>query len=164
MRPVAIHKEPPMMPHTCIKCGAHAQIRDWFVDTGTEVEWEGIVYFCNFCFADMVKVTPDFLSVESHREIVAEYTKSMDELSELKIQLRVITDQWFELTGLDLMTFFQNLKKVDEHARGLELSRALSSATGDMPTVSSDSSEPEHDDSGIDEPDPTIEPAIIVFS
>lgn len=159
MRPVALTYDPPAMPHTCIKCGAHAQIRDWFVDIGAEVEWEGYIYLCNSCLADIVRVTPDFLSVDAHREIVAEYMARMDELSELKKKFNTMSELWFEMTGNSLEVFMDNLVKVNDYAR-LELSRTVPSTVGDLPTIVSDSSEPERDNRESDEPEPLVIPDV----
>jgi hypothetical protein len=159
MRPVALTYDPPAMPHTCIKCGAHAQIRDWFVDIGAEVEWEGYIYLCNSCLADIVRVTPDFLSVDAHREIVAEYMARMDELSELKKKFNTMSELWFEMTGNSLEVFMDNLVKVNDYAR-LELSRTVPSTVGDLPTIVSNSSEPERDNRESDESEPLVIPDV----
>jgi len=160
MRPVAITYDPPAMPHTCIKCGAHAQIRDWFVDIGAEVEWEGIVYICNSCLSDIVRVTPDFLSVEAHQQIVAEFKSRMEELTEIKQKFSTMSEMWFEMTGNSLEVFMDNLVKVNEYAR-MELSRTLSESVADQSAIVGDSSEPEPSDYSPDESDTmVIVPAI----
>lgn len=160
MRPVELTTDPKASPHVCIKCKAHSQVRDWFVDTGTEVEWEGILYICNFCMADIVRVTPDFMSVQAHKEIVSEYTASLDELAALQQSLRMLEDSWMKLTGMNLIPFFEQLEKVNELGRELELSRVISSTVGSEPTVSSDSTESERDNCGTDEPSTIAVPAI----
>jgi hypothetical protein len=159
MRPVALTYDPPSTPHVCIKCGAHAQIRDWFVDIGSEVEWEGIVYICNSCMSDIVRVTPDFLSVEAHREIVAEYMARMDELTVLKQKLNTMSEMWFEMTGNSLEVFMDNLVKVNEYAR-MELSRTVSGTTGSDSAIVSNSSEPERDNRESDESEPLVIPDV----
>ena len=163
MRPVGIYADPPGPPHVCIKCGAHAQIREWFVDIGTETDWEGIVYICNSCMADIVLVTPDFLSVEAHETIVAEYRARMVELTELKTKFEILNSAWELLTGDNLQAFADNVEKVIEFGQQLELSRVVSSSVRNMPTIVSDSSESEHGDSGSDERSDSTE-AIILFS
>jgi hypothetical protein len=162
MRPVALTLDPAGPPHVCIKCGAHAQIRKWFVDIGTETEWEGIVYICNSCMADIVKVTPDFLSVEAHREIVAEYMRGMDELAELKNRLEIVSALWMDMTGNSLEVFMDNLEKVHEYSR-LELSGVVSDTISDLSTTLGDSSESESSDSSSVESDRDVDPSIIVF-
>jgi hypothetical protein len=147
------------MPHTCIKCGAHAQIRDWFVDIGAEVEWEGYVYLCNSCLADIIRVTPDFLSVEAHKQIVAEYMARMDELSELKKKFNTMSELWFEMTGNSLEVFMDNLVKVNEYAR-MELSRTVLGAIGSDPTIVSNSSESEYDNRESDESESVVIPDV----
>lgn len=164
MKPVKLTKDPESSPHVCIKCRAHAQVRDWFVDIGTDVEWEGMLYICNECMKDIVRVTPDYLTVDAHREIVSEYIRDVDAYYVLKTELKQITDQWFEMTGLDLMTFFQNLKQVSDVRHELELSRIVSSATGSESTVGSDSSESEPDNGSPTESDRTVDAPIIAFS
>lgn len=161
MRPVQLHTDPPGPPHVCIKCGAHAQIREWFVDIGTETDWEGIVYICNSCMADIVRVTPDFLSVEAHQEIVAEYRVRMEELTALKTKFEILNGAWELLTGDNLQAFADNVEKVIEFGQQLELSRTVPSTIGDLPTVVSNSSEPEHDNSESDESKSTTAPDII---
>ena len=160
MRPVQLTYDPPAMPHTCIKCGAHAQIRDWFVDIGAEVEWEGYVYLCNSCLADIIRVTPDFLSVEAHKQIVAEYQARMDELSELKKKFNTMSELWFEMTGNSLEVFMDNLVKVNEYAR-MELSRTVFEPADDFPAVVGDSSESESSDNLSDESESDAVPDII---
>ena len=163
MRPVAIYKDPPTLPHVCIKCGAHAQIREWFVDIGTEVEWEGIVYICNSCMSDIVQVTPDFLSVEAHTEIVAEYKNRMEEFEKLKFELQIMEDLWADLTGMGLRLWIDTMVKVKELGHELELSRTVSSATTDLSTVVGDSTESKQSIDSSDESD-TITNPIILFS
>lgn len=162
MRPVALTYDPAGPPHTCIKCGAHAQIRKWFVDIGTETEWEGIVYICNSCMADIVRVTPDFLSVEAHREIVAEYMARMDELTELKHRIHTVSTVWMDMTGNSLEIFMDNLTKVDEYV-GL-LSGNVSESSDNQPAIVGDSSEPESDYSLSDESEPGPTELSIEFS
>jgi hypothetical protein len=160
MRPVQLTYDPPAMPHVCIKCGAHAQIRDWFVDIGAEVEWEGYVYLCNSCLADIIRVTPDFLSVEAHKQIVAEYQARMDELSELKKKFNTMSELWFEMTGNSLEVFMDNLVKVNEYAR-MELSRTVFEPADDFTAVVGDSSESESSDNLSDESESDAVPDII---
>lgn len=162
MRPVALIFDPPAMPHVCIKCGAHAQIREWFVDIGTETEWEGIVYICNSCMSDIVRVTPSFLSVEAHREIIAEYIARMDELTELKQRMSVVGILWMNLTGNSLEIFMDNLTKVDEYVR--VLSGAIPESSDNQSTVVGDSSEPKPSDNLSNESEPGIVPDIIFTS
>lgn len=163
MRPVALTKDPAGPPHVCIKCGAHAQIREWFVDIGTETDWEGIVYICNSCMADIVRVTPDFLSVEAHQEIVAEYKSRMEELAQLKIKYADFNSAWELLTGDNLQAFIDNIEKVMEFGRQLEFSRTVLSAVRDIPTTVSDSSKSERSNSEPDESGESSD-TIILFS
>jgi hypothetical protein len=155
MRPVQITYDPPAMPHVCIKCGSHAQIRDYFVDIGTEVEWEGYIYLCNSCIYEIVKVTPDFLTLATHQEIVAEYKARMQELTELKEKLKASSELWFEMTGNSLEVFMDNLAKVKEYG-AMELSRTVSISTEYQSTVVRDSPEPESSDYTPDEPIATV--------
>jgi hypothetical protein len=113
---------------------------------------------------DIVRVTPDFMTVTAHQEIVAEYHNSLDELAQLKSELRIIKDVWFAMTGEDLFVFFHNLQKVNEVGRELELGRAVSSAIGDQSTVVSNSTESEPDNGSTSQPDPTVDLPIIAFS
>jgi hypothetical protein len=159
MRPVALTYDPPASPHVCVKCGAHAQIRDWFVDIGTETEWEGIVYICNSCLADIIRVTPDFLSVEAHRTIVAEYMERMDELTELKQRMNTMSLMWMEMTGNSFEIFMDNLIKVEEYGR--LLSGTVSEPVDDKSTIVGDSAESESSDNLPDKSEPGIVPDII---
>jgi hypothetical protein len=154
--------DPPASPYTCIRCKAHAQVRNWFIDTGAEADWEGYIYICDACFTDMVRVTTDFLSVEAHREIVAEYTRGMDELAALRERILGIDRLWAKMTGQDLWLFFENLEKVSQLGNEMELSGAISSAIGDQPAIISNSPEPISDNGRTPEPDSSVEPDIIV--
>jgi hypothetical protein len=112
--------------------------------------------------ADIVKVTPDFLSVEAHREIVAEYMRGMDELAELKNRLEIVSALWMDMTGNSLEVFIDNLEKVHEYSR-LELSGVVSDTISDLSTTLGDSSESESSDSSSVESDRDVDPSIIVF-
>jgi len=155
MRPVQITYDPAVMPHVCLKCGSHAQIRDYFVDIGTETEWEGYVYLCNSCIYEIVKVTPDFLTLATHQEIVAEYKVRMKELVELKEKLKASSELWYEMTGNSLEVFMDNLAKVKEYG-AMELSGTVSESATDQSTIVGDSSESESRDYTPDEPIATV--------
>lgn len=68
MRPTTIHETPILNPGECHRCHCNelAEGREYFVDTGIDVEWVGVLYLCNLCLADLVRVTPDIL----HKSIV----------------------------------------------------------------------------------------------
>lgn len=151
MRPPVLYDEPITPPYACTKCGAHGNVREWFVDIGAEVEWEGIVYICNMCMIDVVQVTPDFMTVNSHREIVAQYTKELDRLAELDQRLSRMSSAWMDLTGNSLDIFFDNLQKaVAYNGIGLGFSEFVPESIGTDSTTDRDSIESEPDNSGSD--------------
>jgi hypothetical protein len=163
MRPAALYTDPPATPFVCINCKAHAQIRRWFVDIGTDAEWEGVIYICDSCMADIVRVTPDFLSVEAHREIIAEYQARMEEFAALKAKFEILNGAWELLSGDNLQAFADNVEKVIQFGQQLELSRTIPSTIGDMPTTIGYGSKSESDNRTSDEPESTTD-TIIVFS
>lgn len=161
MRPAALYDEPLAPPHFCIRCRAHGAIREWFVDTGAEVEWEGIVYICDDCFKDIVRVTPSFMSVESHRQIVAQYTNELDRLAEVDNKLALLSGIWMDLTGNSLDIFFDNLQKVVKYGRPVGFSDVVSEPNDNESTTYRDSYESESDNSKSDGTEPDIIPTLV---
>lgn len=49
---------PAINPGICFRCRCGTETRKWFIDTGTDTDVEGRLYFCNMCMVDFVKLIP----------------------------------------------------------------------------------------------------------
>lgn len=71
MRPSTKDTEPFQQPGICCRCrvGGSAD-RKYFVDTGVSYDYEGVLYFCNMCLADIVHTSEDYLSLVDVEEMM----------------------------------------------------------------------------------------------
>jgi hypothetical protein len=146
-RPVELTLDPPTAPHICVMCKAHTQLREWFVDTGVETEWEGVVYICNECMIELVRVAPTFMSVKAHKEIVAEYRKELDEYADLKCCFELVEEAFIDLTDNSFWEFFNILGMIKNYGRLVSFPGPIPSSFADITQPLGDSEIPESDDS-----------------
>lgn len=76
-------QSPIMAPHKCCMCGA-SSTHDGrkYVDTGIDIEFYGVVYYCSICFAETAKKL-NFVykeELDEARRIVQEQTVQINQL------------------------------------------------------------------------------------
>lgn len=60
-RPVQVLDSPILHPGQCFKCKSSSrEFRRYWIDTGIDIDWEGVVYICDMCMTDIVRNSPDF--------------------------------------------------------------------------------------------------------
>jgi hypothetical protein len=59
MRPAVRMDIPALPPGVCFRCrvGSEQNKREYFVDTGISLDWEGVIYLCNMCLDDIARTT-----------------------------------------------------------------------------------------------------------
>ena len=145
VRPVQILQVPHLPPYICMSCrGDQTSERKWFMDTGFDAEWEGVVFICDSCFKDMAKAAKFFdqdevkVMLDAQRQYNEDHSNLLNKLSRRnKI--------WQELTGLSLEEFFQNLEKAREDG---ESSRQ---SFGVIESAIQSAAEPIRDNSGTEQ-------------
>ena len=69
MRPIEVTEKALKLPGTCSKC--LSSNRDYFVDTGMDMEFGGVLYFCNICITEIVRMIPDFMTKKDVDDIIS---------------------------------------------------------------------------------------------
>lgn len=65
MRVPSINEFPVLPPGTCYTCGAsNSSGRKWYLDCGVDVDYVGVLYVCQDCFATLARHTGEFYSQE----------------------------------------------------------------------------------------------------
>lgn len=117
MRPIQKMGVPHLHPFKCVSCGAdHTSVRKYFIDTGIDTEWEGVVYYCDSCFRNLSE-TVGFIDQDRLDELLGIQGESVLKLLELTKKLEVWNRIWMGLTDLSLDDFFKNLEKTNELSR-----------------------------------------------
>jgi hypothetical protein len=81
MRKVLI---PELQPGCCVRClSAPGENRDYFIDPGFNT-FDGIVYLCDRCVADLVKVDGRYISVAEHEKKRLEWIDVLTQFHEMK--------------------------------------------------------------------------------
>lgn len=62
-----IQGSPPALPGKCVVCGS-VDCPDGYVDTGWEIDFYGVVYFCAYCLRETLGVI-GYLPVDSFKEL-----------------------------------------------------------------------------------------------
>lgn len=114
-RPAQKMKVPHLAPYLCAKCRAdQTSPREWFVDTGVDDFYDGIVYFCDSCFEDIAKAAGLFTKkqadqmVDQNNDIYTAYV-------ELTEKMVIWEESWRTLTGTSLQEFFTGLERLKEN-------------------------------------------------
>lgn len=79
-----IHGSPPALPGKCVVCGA-VQCDNGFVDTGWEIDFYGVVYFCANCIREVLAVV-GFLPVDSFKELTRRLLEQRAKVEALQIE------------------------------------------------------------------------------
>lgn len=69
MRPCTREDVPAQAPGICYKCRIGGS-RDYFVDTGISIDYEGVVYLCSKCLEDIVVASDAFYTREAAEEML----------------------------------------------------------------------------------------------
>ena len=142
VRPVQILQVPHLPPYICMSCrGDQTSERKWFMDTGFDAEWEGVVFLCDSCFKDMAKAAK-FFDQEQVDNLLESYRAAHQHYKVLLDKLANRNKIWQELTGFSLEEFFQNLEKAREDGESSRQSFGVTESA-----IQSDA-EPIRDDSG----------------
>jgi len=86
--PMFLMKVPLAAPHKCKSCGGVS--KDWYIDTGSQEEFYGAVYYCNECFTHMANLA-GFLSIEQSdklQETLSNLTDNFNNLLDAYNELR----------------------------------------------------------------------------
>lgn len=154
MRPVEIYQNPPMHPWQCMKCKSGAGTREFFVDLGFDVEWEGNVYLCNECMTNLGKTSKLFITQEDHHNAIAMMDQELQRLHDFEdkfAEWALVFHQVYQSSFLE--EFLTTLKAIKDGRR-----EPIGTVNQSSNVVDSDSTITSSDDSG---PDPTIEPPIL---
>lgn len=109
-------------PHLCFNCRADStSSRKWFIDTGNEAEWEGVIYFCDSCFTDMAQ-TVGFLTKEQSDILLGEQMHQIESYTKLLAKFEHLEDVWNNITGKSLTDFLEHLEALREHDGKLNIS------------------------------------------
>lgn len=97
MRPPNLQRDPVMPPGICClcRCGKKSEgepdQRDYFVDFGIDIEWQGVMYVCNLCLISVVRMArlPDIIAMADVNNALADAqeTKKVAERSIEEYQL-----------------------------------------------------------------------------
>src|SRR6187402_287160 len=73
--PCDVVTEPTRHPGFCAKClvGSGATERKFFVHTGMEYDYEGVVYLCNMCLEDICRQTGAFYTQDMVDDIIKNF-------------------------------------------------------------------------------------------
>lgn len=93
-----IKGSPPMLPGKCAICGTVDTDRE-YVDFGFELDYYGVVYFCNFCLAEMVALL-GYIPTDRWKMIVDENIKLENTNEELQKQNQELKDAINHLSNL----------------------------------------------------------------
>lgn len=100
MREPRITNNPENHPYVCSRCGGHYEKREWFLDTGHDTDFDGTIYFCNFCCADFTKIGNKLFTKDDITQYVDTMAAQLVEIKELKEKI-ISTDMWLRSIGLE---------------------------------------------------------------
>lgn len=133
MRLLRFVDRPDQTPGTCLRClsGPSPQ-RTYFLDTGIDLEFGGVIFFCNLCLNDFIKNAPDMFTkeyvdklVNDERELIESATKAIEDRRKL--------DKALEAIGLDAAVLLENAGKVASDLEKVpELEKELAQKTLDV--------------------------------
>lgn len=108
---------PPMSPGQCVICGTPGNSETQFIDTGWDVDFYGVVYFCMDCIKEAAAV----LSMVP----VEKLTEAVDSLKATEFQLEALKDE------------NESLRRVisDLRSHGFSISDSVSDTDSSEPVV-----------------------------
>lgn len=127
MRPANIVEVPVQIPGTCLRCKcAKTPNREYFLDTGTDIDYVGVVYFCDKCLLDFVEKSPDCFTqremndvIDSNNELLTLASENVKDYADVKAALKAI--------GLDAADLLEKARKFrEDQEKAPELRKELS--------------------------------------
>lgn len=79
-----VYGSPPALPGKCVVCGS-VSCNDGFVDTGWEIDFYGVVYFCANCIREVLGVV-GYLPVDSFKELTRRLLEQRTKCEALQIE------------------------------------------------------------------------------
>lgn len=153
MTPVRVYDSPPSHPYMCMKCRNGAETREYFIDTGMQVEWEGLIYLCNECMHDIALACGIYITREYSNTLLADQADMVSKYYDMVDKIKLWDQVFHDLTGTSVYEFFSNLERVK--AQGLRDERSTLRIVRSSDSIVADS---KSDDSGTTEDDITIKP------
>ena len=150
MRPANRQEVPVMLPGICARCRCNEQAREYFVDTGFDLEFEGVCYICNKCLEDIAKASGEFFLKTEVDDLLAV------QLNEVKNAASIVSHKeefnaWvLETTGLN----FDHLEKKFYESRRIPTELVASDDGFHGEAAGTDGSDSPIEILGADSPDP----------
>lgn len=134
MRPATRMAQPALPPGICYRCrvSEHAG-REYFVDTGISLDWEGVIYFCDKCLEDLAKCTGEFFTKPEVDDLLSIQTEMVEKAQKL-VEYHEKFTVWLSTFGFDLSgakTIFDSLIE-EENERGRIPAEYTSEADGSI--------------------------------
>lgn len=123
----------------CFKCRAGEGVRDFFVDLGFDTDYEGTVYLCNDCMADIGILSNTYITVPRHHQVIEYLDKAIADLNTLNEKHERYAVAFLKVTGNDLNTFCENLETM---ANGYKRTELDGTTSPDVTPIVSASYEP----------------------
>ena len=103
MRNVVRMERPHLHPYICARCRVGDQPnREYFVDTGIDFDWEGVVYLCNTCLKDIALTTGDYFTKAQLDEYLAVQQRDVRVAGEITRRYEGMVKWAFENFGIDI--------------------------------------------------------------
>lgn len=121
MRPATRMDQPALPPGICYRCrvSEHAG-REYFVDTGISIDWEGVIYLCNMCLKDLARSTGEFFTKDEVDELLGIQTDIVERAQQSLNYMEKFSD-WLKAFGFDLSgareIFDKIIEEENERAR-----------------------------------------------
>src|SRR6185369_2947390 len=100
---------PALHPNMCIRCrvdGSRKEDgspgREFFIDLGVTLEWEGVAYLCSGCVADLVKEVGGYKTQAEVNAIIAAQGEFLGRAIELAAHRDDFYTWMFNTAGIDL--------------------------------------------------------------
>lgn len=112
MREIRILQRPDFPPYVCYNCKCDDSVREFFIDLGVDMEYDGALFYCNSCMLDLGIKSGLFVTNQEHLTILHEQSEFAQDYFKLLDKLTLWKQAFNELTGNSLDEFFENLEKV----------------------------------------------------
>lgn len=165
MRTPVRDTRPTRHPGICIKCrvSEHAN-REYFIDTGVDIDWEGTLYLCSECLKDIVRSTQgEYFTKQQVDDFLSTQTAMVEQATEI-VNRREAFYEYMKLRGIDLQAAedFWDANcistKVEAEDGPTGIQSVDDSSDAGYDSESDESDEPDVDNSGADEYE-IVEPA-----
>lgn len=110
--PLFIVDKPHLPPHLCMRCRVQGEIREYFLDTGIDTEYDGRIYLCNLCLQDFAKIDPNAFTRSEVNDIVATSQEQLAHADRVAKDYKEKFD-YLLTVGINLDNVITNLKEAD---------------------------------------------------